>query len=101
MDIGMARVVLASALSRWLPDSGGQPSRDVTLEVEGGSLDRVLDGVFARFPNLRDYVLDEHGAVRRHVAVFVDGSAIADKKCPIQPVRTDSEIYLMQALSGG
>lgn len=96
---GMAKVVLASALSRWLP--AGAPSEDVSIEVPGARLDEVLAGVFARFPNLRGYVLDEHGAVRHHVAVFVDGTAIADKRQPVQPVGDHAEIYVMQALSGG
>jgi len=97
----MARVVLASALSRWLPESAGKPSEDVAVDVAGTRLDEVLSGVFERFPNLRGYVLDEHGAVRHHVAVFVDGTAIADKRHPQQPVNERSEIYVMQALSGG
>ncbi len=97
----MARVVLASALSRWLPAAAGRPSQDIILDVPGASLDEALDGVFARFPNLRGYVLDEHGAVRHHVAVFVDGTAIADKRRPHQALGDLSEIYVMQALSGG
>lgn len=97
----MARVVLASALSRWLPAAAGKPSQDIVLDVPGARLDEALGGVFARFPNLRGYVLDEHGAVRHHVAVFVDGAAIADKRHPLQALRADSEIYVMQALSGG
>jgi hypothetical protein len=97
----MAKVVLASALSRWLPAGAGQPSEDVTLEVPGMRLDEVLAGVFKRFPNLRGYVLDEHGAVRHHVAVFVDGTAIADKRNPGQALSERSEVYVMQALSGG
>jgi len=97
----MARVVLASALSRWLPASAGRPSEDVSIEVPGARLDEVLGGVFERFPNLRGYVLDEHGAVRHHVAIFVDGTAIADKRRPTQVVGERSEIYVMQALSGG
>jgi hypothetical protein len=97
----MAKVVLASALSRWLPESAGQSSEDVSLQVPGASLDEVLVGVFARYPNLHTYVLDEHGAVRHHVAVFVDGTAIADKRRLVQPLRDQSEVYIMQALSGG
>ena len=97
----MAKVVLASALSRWLPASAGKPSEDVMIEVPGTRLDEVLTGVFEHFPNLRGYVLDEHGAVRHHVAVFVDGVAIADKRNPAQALGERSEVYVMQALSGG
>ena len=97
----MPRVVLASALSRWLPSAAGKPSQDIVLEVSCTRLDEVLGGVFMRYPNLRGYVLDEHGAVRHHVALFVDGCAIADKRSPTQALGERSEIYVMQALSGG
>jgi sulfur carrier protein ThiS len=97
----MARVVLASALSRWLPQAAGQPGGEVALDVPGASVGEVLDGVFARHPNLRGYVVDEHGAVRHHVAVFVDGDAIRDKRTLTQPLGERAEVYVMQALSGG
>jgi sulfur carrier protein ThiS len=94
----MARVVLASALSRWLPQA---TAGEVALEVDGATVSAVLDGQFARHPNLRGYVVDEHGAVRHHVAVFVDGDAIGDKRHLTQPVGEGAELYVMQALSGG
>lgn len=97
----MARVVLASALSRWLPQAAGQATGEVALEVAGASVGEVLDGVFSRYPNLRGYVVDEHGAVRHHVAVFVDGDAIRDKRNLGQALDDGAEVYVMQALSGG
>ena len=97
----MARVVLASALARWLPANGGA-SREVVLDdVPGARLDQVLEALFAQHPSLRGYVLDERGAVRHHVALFVDGAAIADKRAPNQPLGAAAEVYVMQALSGG
>ena len=97
----MAKVVLASALSRWLPESSGKPTGEVALEVAGASVGAVLDGVFALYPNLRGFVVDEHGVVRHHVAVFVDGDAIRDKRTLTQPLGERAEFYVMQALSGG
>lgn len=97
----MARVVLASALSRWLPQAAGRPTGEVALEIEGRSIGEVLEGLFARHPNLRGYVVDEHGAVRHHVAVFVDGDAIGDKRVLTQALGERAEVYVMQALSGG
>lgn len=96
----MARVVLASALSRWLPQAA-QATGEVTLDVSGASVGAVLDGLFERHPNLRGYVVDEHGVVRHHVAVFVDGDAIRDKRNLAQPLGEGAEVYVMQALSGG
>ena len=97
----MAKVVLASALSRWLPQAAGHATGEVTLEVAGASVGEVLHGLFARHPNLRGYVVDEHGVVRHHVAVFVDGDAIRDKRNLAQPLGEHAEVHVMQALSGG
>ena len=97
----MARVVLASALARWLPQAVGRATGEVALDVAGSTIGEVLASVFAMHPNLRGYVLDERGAVRHHVAVFVDGDAIGDKRDLMQPVSERAEVYVMQALSGG
>lgn len=61
----------------------------------------VLDAVFAANPRLRGYVLDDQGGLRRHMMVFVDGQQIDDRERLSDPVGAASEIYVMQALSGG
>lgn len=97
----MARVVLASALSRWLPTEQTGGEREVSVDVAAASVGEALDGVFSRFPALRGYVVDERGAVRHHVAVFVDGQSLRDKRDLAQPIGTDAEVHVIQALSGG
>lgn len=97
----MPRVVLASGLARWLQPAGAGPSRELALDLGGDTLREVLDALFARHPVLRGYVLDEHGSVRHHVALFVDGNSIADKAAIGLPLAAQSEVYVMQALSGG
>ena len=72
-----------------------------TETVEGATVRGVLAAVFANNPRLRGYVLDEQGALRRHMNVFVDGELIADREHLSDPVRPASEVYVMQALSGG
>lgn len=69
--------------------------------VEGASVREVLDRVFAMNPRLRGYVVDEQGALRYHMLVFVDGEQIVDRERLSDPVRPSSELYVMQALSGG
>ncbi len=61
----------------------------------------VLDRVFADNPRLRGYVVDERGVLRKHMSVFVDGAQITDRETLSDPVTPRSEIYVMQALSGG
>jgi molybdopterin converting factor small subunit len=72
-----------------------------TEEVVGATVRAVLDAVFAHNPTLRGYVLDDQGALRRHMSVFVDGHQIGDRDHLSDPVRPTSEVYVMQALSGG
>jgi molybdopterin synthase sulfur carrier subunit len=72
-----------------------------TQTIEGESVRAVLEAVFAANPRLRGYVLDDQGALRRHMMVFVDGQQIQDRDRLSDPVRPASEIYVMQALSGG
>lgn len=70
-------------------------------EVDSGTVRSVLDSVFRDHPRLRSYVLDDQGRVRQHVAIFVDGAQIRDRQALSDPVATHSEIYVIQALSGG
>ncbi len=70
-------------------------------EVTASTVRQALDQVFAGNERARGYVLDEHGAVRKHMLIFVDGEQIADRERLSDPVQPGSEIYVMQALSGG
>jgi molybdopterin synthase sulfur carrier subunit len=72
-----------------------------TMAVSGSSVAAALAAYFAQNPRARDYVLDEQGAVRHHVAVFVRGELVQDRRGLSDPVGADDEIYVMQALSGG
>lgn len=95
----MPTIVLAPALARWLPAAA---SGDVRIEVQAETLHDAFDAAFARHPALRGYVVDEQGQLRHHVAVFVDGQALRDKSAArTTPLQAHSEIYLLQALSGG
>lgn len=70
-------------------------------EVRGATVGEVLDAVFADNPRLRGYVLDEQGAVRRHVVIFLDGDPLRDRVTLTDAVTAGSELCVMQALSGG
>jgi len=70
-------------------------------EVEGGTVRQALDAVFDENPRLRGYVLDDQGRLRRHVVVFIDGEMIDDRSKLSDTVSSSSELFVMQALSGG
>jgi hypothetical protein len=89
----MARISFTPNLQRHL---------DVApCEVMGDTVAAVLAEVFAVNPRLRSYLLDDQGQVRRHVAIFVDAERIGDRRQLSDRVGADSEVYVVQALSGG
>jgi sulfur carrier protein ThiS len=71
------------------------------MRVEGATLRAALEAYFAAHPQAKAYVLDEQGIVRHHVAVFVDGEMLRDRRTLDVPLSRDSEVFVMQALSGG
>lgn len=97
----MARIVLASALANRLPPGVAPGDGEVAFDVAAATVGEALEAVFALHPLLRGYVLDERGAPRRHVALFVDGEALQPKTDLARALRAGSELYVMQALSGG
>jgi hypothetical protein len=89
----VARVVFTKNLQRHV----ACPPTDAA----GNTVREVLDVVFASIPRLRGYVLDETGCLRKHMTIFVDGDLITDRRSLSDMVGSESEIYVMQALSGG
>lgn len=89
----MARVIFTSNLLRHIacPES----------MVQAETLNGALQAVFATNPRVRDYVLDEQGELRKHVVVFIDGRRARDRRQLSDPVHPSSEIYVLQALTGG
>jgi hypothetical protein len=72
-----------------------------SVEAPGTTVREVLEEVFSQRPRLRGYVVDERGVLRKHMVVFVDGTQIIDRANLSDAVGPKSEIYVMQALSGG
>lgn len=89
----MARVTFTGNLQRWI----AAPA----VDVPGATVREALEAVFAAHPLLRGYVLDDQGAVRRHVVVFIGGEPVKDRNKLSDAVDDRSEISVLQALSGG
>lgn len=69
--------------------------------VGGSTVREALEEVFRANPRLRGYVLDDQGRLRTHVQIFVDGDLVTDRDGLTDLVAPTSELYVMQALSGG
>ncbi|MGY8526471.1 MoaD/ThiS family protein [Paracidovorax citrulli] len=89
----MALLTFAPAIQRHVP----MPD----LTVSAGTVRATLETAFAEQPQLRGYIVDDQGSLRRHVAIFVDGAMIRDRERLSDAVRDGSRVYVVQALSGG
>jgi len=89
----MAQLVFTSHLSGIAPERGA--------DYPGATVRDVLAAAFEDHPRLRTYILDDQGRLRKHVILFVDEEQLTYEMTLDRPVEGDSEIYVMQALSGG
>ena len=71
------------------------------VNASGATVREVLEQVFTANPRVRDYVLDDQGELRKHMVVFIDGVMVRDRTGLTDAVGPDSDVYVMQALSGG
>lgn len=72
-----------------------------TVESDGLTVREVLNHVFTANPRLQTYVMDDQKTLRKHMRILVDGLAIKDLEKQTDTVKPQSEIWVMQALSGG
>jgi sulfur-carrier protein len=70
-------------------------------EIEAGTLAELLERYFADRPDVRGFVLDDQGAVRKHVKLMIDGRNIRDRTRLSDAIDGSSRIHVFQALSGG
>ncbi len=90
----MATVNFTYALKRFYPDLN-------TIEIEATDVNTVVQAIDQTYPGIKDYLLDDQGSLRKHVNIFVDGTLITDRKTLLDQLKPESEVYIMQALSGG
>ncbi len=89
----MPRVIFAPQLQRHVPC----PAQD----VNAANVFDALSAAFIAAPAMRHYVLDEQSHVRKHVAIFVNGTLIRDRANLAVALSENDHIDVIQALSGG
>ena len=90
----MVTVKFTRALKRFYPNLD-------TLTIEATDVKSVIESVNQQYQGLKDYIIDEQGILRKHVNIFVDGEMIKDREALSDQLSPNSEVYIMQALSGG
>ncbi len=68
------------------------------LEVEASTLQELFAELDRRYPGVRFRAIDEQGAIRRHMRVFINGTQAKDLGAPLAARDT---VQIVQALSGG
>ena len=90
----MAHVKFTPNLKRFFPDL-------CECSVAAATVADIIPAVDDRWRGLGDYIVDEQGALRKHVNIFVGGELLRDKQTLSDRVCADTQIFIVQALSGG
>jgi hypothetical protein len=84
------RVLIPSALTSYT----GEP----WVEADGATADELLADLDRRYPGIRFRIINEQGALRRHMRFFHGRDMLTDLHAPLSPER---DFMIVQALSGG
>ncbi len=77
--------------------SGGEAE----TELDGATVQEVLDGLFERFEELRARIADDDGSLRRFVNVYLAGEDIRFLDGLQTPVKDGAELTILPAVAGG
>lgn len=72
-----------------------------SLQTAATTLRAGLETAFDANPLLRGYVLDDQGHLRKNVVIFIDGRRCTERIKLDNPLGPTSNVYILQALSGG
>ena len=92
MRIDNVAVVWIPPLLRELTGGAAQ------VETFGKTIGQVIDDLEEHYPGIKDR-LCEGDRIHSNISVFVDG--VAGQRMMRQPVRENSEIHFLPAISGG
>jgi sulfur-carrier protein len=71
------------------------------LELTGGSIREVVDGLIAQYPSLRSQLLTDDGELNRFVNVYVNGQDVRYLDGLATAVGERDEVRLLPAMAGG
>ena len=90
----MAQVKFTPHLQRFFPDL-------CECSIDAADVAEIVAAVDQRWRGLADYIVDEQGALRKHVNIFVGDELLRDKQTLSDRVSADTQVFIVQALSGG
>ena len=79
--------------------TGGQ--RQIVVETAAKTVGEALTALWKQHVGLRDRVVNEQGALRPHVNIFVDDENVRRKEMLETALKDNSEITILPSVSGG
>ena len=90
----MAKVNFTYALKRFYPQLK-------EMDLAANNVNTLLGLINEEYPGIKSYLVDDQGRLRQHVNIFVNEKMILDRTGLSDSLEANSEVYIMQALSGG
>lgn len=69
--------------------------------ADGLTVADVIRSLEQQHPGLAAYIVDERGALRKHVNIFVNDELVIDRERLSDAVDHKTRVFIFQALSGG
>jgi len=86
----MPKVILTGSIREQVGGVGA-------VDVDGDTVRAAVAALEAAYPGLRGWVVDERGALRRHVKLFLGAEAVSLDTA----LGPDAELHIVAAISGG
>jgi len=90
----MVSVKFTSLLKRFFPTL-------TSVKVEATSVEELLVELDKQYDGLSGYLIEEHGGLRKHVNIFINGNMIKDREKLSDKLNRNDKVNIIQALSGG
>jgi molybdopterin synthase sulfur carrier subunit len=76
-------------------------NNEEVVEVNPGTVGAAITELQARYPGIKERLLDENGTVRRFVNVYVNEEDIRFLQNQETPIKSGDELSIIPAIAGG
>jgi len=90
----MPTIHFTRALKRFFPNLE-------VIESNAKTVEELIPVMEEKYPGLKSYIIDNSGALREHVNIYIGENLIKDRAKLADVLQEKDEVYVMQALSGG
>lgn len=77
------------------------PDLPLITHTKGSTVANVIATLNQAYPGLAGYLVDDSGALRKHVLIFIGDEVITDRTTLQDAVNDTDHLFIFQALSGG